>query len=48
MSIAHILGVRMSVSTISLEDGRQPDQRPSSEKQGIMRGLEHDTTRSDS
>jgi 5S rRNA maturation endonuclease (ribonuclease M5) len=48
MSIAHILGVRMSVLAISLEDGRQPDQLPSREIQGIMRGLEHDITRSHS
>ena len=39
LSIAHILAVRMSVSAISLEDGRQPDQLPSREIQGIMRGL---------
>jgi hypothetical protein len=26
MSIAHTLGVRMSIVAVSLEDGRQPDQ----------------------
>jgi DNA primase len=36
MNIAQTLGVKMSVSAISLEDGRQPDQLPSREIQGIM------------
>ena len=46
MNIAQTLGARMSVSAISLGDGRQPDHLPSREIQGIMRGVEHDITRS--
>jgi hypothetical protein len=44
MNIAQVPGMQMSVSAISLEDSRQPDQLPSREIQAIMRGLEHDIT----
>jgi len=46
MNIAQTLGAQMSLSAISLEDGRQPDQLPSGELQGILRCLEHDITHS--
>ena len=36
MSIAQTLGLRMSVSAISLEDGRQPDQLASGEIRGLL------------
>jgi hypothetical protein len=36
MSIAQTLGARMSVSAISLEDGRQPDQLTAGKIQQLL------------